>query len=110
MTASWTLKKKSHSPHEKGEEISVKMCPECFRSYNPDSYSDKQHCPKCGYVYPKTQREIKQEQEAQLMKIVEAYSLPSECRSLQELHAFAKKKGYKSGWAYHIAKERGFVH
>lgn len=27
-----------------------------------------------------------------------------------ELHAFAKKKGYKSGWAYHIAKERGFVH
>lgn len=103
MDREWTLDPKP--ARKKQNAVLVRQCTECFYTHSPSPV-----CPKCGYVYPKTQREIKQEQEAQLMKIVEAYSLPSECRSLQELHVFAKKKGYKSGWAYHIAKERGFVH
>ncbi len=34
---------------------------------------------------------------------------PEECRSVKELYALAKKKGYKPGWAYHKARERGML-
>lgn len=108
----WTLENKKHARRDKGEAIRVKMCPECFRSYNPDSYPDKQHCPFCGYEYPKKEREIEEEQTAALEKI-EGFRLnfttPKDCNSYAELREYARRKGYKPGWAYYQAKERGFL-
>ena len=37
------------------------------------------------------------------------YDDPRYCNSYEELLALAKKKGYKSGWAWHQAKARGFI-
>ena len=34
---------------------------------------------------------------------------PADCRSYEELRAYGKNKGYKPGWAYLQAKQRGFL-
>ena len=34
---------------------------------------------------------------------------PNELKNLKEIQAYAKLKGYKPGWAYHYAKQRGFI-
>lgn len=107
----WSLSKKDHTHRESGG-VSVKMCPECFRSYNPEQYPDKQHCPFCGYEYPKKERKISEETSTQLEKI-EGFKLnfrtPDDCKSFAELREYAKQKGYKAGWAYYQAKERGYL-
>lgn len=108
----WSLENKKHAHRDNGEDVSVKMCPECFRSYNPDEYPDKQHCPFCGYEYPKKEREISEERFTALEKI-EGFTLnfttPDSCHSYAELREYAKRKGYKPGWAYYEARERGFL-
>ncbi len=37
------------------------------------------------------------------------YDNPEYCRSYEELLDYAKCKGYKPGWAYYKAKERGYL-
>ena len=63
---------------------------------------------------PKDKREGKTEylQSYELQKITEfkvEYDDPRYCNSYEELLAFAKKKGYKSGWAWYQAKNRGLI-
>lgn len=57
---------------------------------------------------PLREREIIQTKEARLEKITETvrhYQKPAECRNRQELAAYGKLKGYKSGWVYYASKE-----
>lgn len=69
-------------------------------------------CPYCGAELPvKERKEIKQE-EAVLEKIEGFridYSDPDSCKSYKELLLYAKKHGYKPGWAYYQAKKRGLL-
>ena len=103
MDREWTLEPKP--PRKKQNTISVRQCTECFFTHLPSPV-----CPNCGHVYEiKQQATPKEIQQAKLQKIVEAYKVPTECRTLQELYAYAKKMGYKPGWAYYQAKERGLV-
>lgn len=108
----WTLESRKHEHRSKGNEVIVKMCPECFRSYNPERFPDKQHCPFCGYEYPKKERKIEEEQSVTLEKI-EGFRLdfttPESCNSYAELRNYATRKGYKPGWAYYQARKRGFI-
>ena len=51
-------------------------------------------------------------EEAELQKItgfVLNYDSPEQCCNMQELNAYAKKMGYKKGWAYFQGKQRGFI-
>lgn len=98
----WSLEPK---PAKKKENtVSVKQCTRCFFTHAPAPV-----CPNCGYIYPKTQKEIKEQQETELIKIVGEYKSAEECGSIQELFAFGKSKGYKSGWAYLQAKRKGWL-
>lgn len=99
----WTLEPAPVKRNQSGE-ITVKQCTQCFYTHVPAPV-----CPKCGYVYPLTKQEIKEQQEAELVKIVADYTVPEQCGSIDELYAFAKKKGYKPGWAYIRAVEHGWL-
>ena len=107
----WSLKKKDRKPHEKSE-VRVKMCPQCFRTFNTENYEEKRVCPFCGYEFPVQSRELEEQHAAKLEKI-EGFRLnfdtAENCHSYAELREFAKRKGYKPGWAYYQAKERGFL-
>lgn len=113
----WTLAKKDRSKKaEKSEaaEAAVTQCPECFLTFHTkDENGDiVRICPYCGAELPvKERKEIKQE-EAVLEKIEGFridYSDPDSCKSYKELLLYAKKHGYKPGWAYYQAKKRGLL-
>ncbi len=99
----WTLDPKPQ--RSKVNTVSVRQCTHCFFTHEPSPI-----CPNCGYVYPKKPRELKEEKETRLTKIVEAYTSPKECGNASELFAYAKKIGRKPGWAYHEARRRGYLH
>ena len=98
----WTLDPKPVS--KKQNTVKVRQCTECFFTHEPAPV-----CPNCGYVYPKTQREVKEQHDAELRKVVGDYKTPDQCRSIQELYAYAKIKGYKAGYAYVQAVLRGWL-
>lgn len=106
----WSLSKKMKCKNPSGENgILIRQCPKCYKTYQALT----RICPYCKYEAPKTEREIKQEEKAELEKIkkVEQYKRKNEvwnCKTMSELVAYAKEKGYKnaSGWAYYIMKSR----
>lgn len=113
----WTLDKKPK--RKKGEksqpvENAVTQCPECFLTFHTRDKSGEvvKSCPYCGAELPvKERKEIRQE-EAVLEKIEGFridYSDPDSCKSYKELLLYAKKHGYKPGWAYYQAKKRGLL-
>ena len=111
----WTLegrpKQKKDTKKDEGE--SIHLCKNCFRVF-PDIINGKKAsaCPFCVYVLPKSKREVKEEKQAVLQKIegfVLHYDSPDQCNSYAELLSYAKKKGYKPGWAYYQAKKRGMI-
>ena len=99
----WSLEPKPPKTSKKNTVL-VRQCTECFFTHEPAPV-----CPNCGHVYELTQREIKEKQEAELKKIVQGYTVPSECKNIKELHAYAKARNYKAGWAYYQAKQYGFL-
>ena len=108
----WSLDKKPQRERTQGEEIKAKMCPECFLTFSPPEKADKIICPHCGYVFEKKERRGLEEKSAELHKI-EGFKLrfdkPENCHSYGELLEYAKRRGYKRGWAYYKAKEFGFL-
>lgn len=100
----WSLNPKKPTKKQTEAKVKIKQCPNCFYTHEPDRY-----CPNCGHVYELTREELKEQQEARLMQITSAYKSPDQCRNVQELHAFVKNKGYKSGYAYILAKQRGWL-
>ena len=102
----WSLNPKPDKAKE--NLVHVRQCPECYFTHNSAPV-----CPNCGHVYEKTKEEILEEKkEQELIRIerkMEQVQSADECSSVKELYAFAKKKGYKPGWAYHQAKARGFL-
>lgn len=100
----WTLDPKP--PSKKKNTVSVRQCTECFYTHAPAPV-----CPNCGHVYEvKQQATPKEIREAKLQQIVSAYTAPAECKTIQELYAYAKMKGFKPGWAYHQCVQRGLLH
>lgn len=112
----WSLAGRPKKPREQSETIKAKMCPDCFLTFAPPENSDLVICPHCGHVFEKKERRgIKEEKAAELKKI-EGFKLhycdkddPSECQSYGELLEYARRKGYKRGWAYYKARAMGFL-
>ena len=85
-------------------EIHIKQCPKCFFVHQPGP-----ECPRCGFLYPSKPRTIKEVRQATLERITANYVAPIQCTTMAQLQVFAKRRGFKPGWAYYEAKRRGLV-
>lgn len=96
--------------------LQIRQCSKCFATYRPTS---AKKCPYCGAAEELTRQEIKNIKQIELEEIKESkrkeaddkvkeYKSAKDCRTLQELFAFAKMRGYKPQWAYVQAKQRGW--
>ena len=57
-------------------------------------------------------REIEEKKEVAIQEIKSFkldYRKPTDCKSYKELLAYGKARGYKPGWAYFQAKNRGLL-
>lgn len=109
----WTLESKPEKNRQQAEsEVKVLQCPECFYTFQPED--DVKICPSCGYAFPKKERTIDIKDNAELKNItgfvLEYDDSADQCRNYNDLVKYAKRKGYKPGWAYYQAKQRGFLH
>lgn len=105
----WTLEKKQHTKREREKPIvGVTQCPECFFTFKTEEHG--RVCPNCGYALPNP-REV-EEEAGKLIHVTSFsthYDTPDACQSYTELLEYAKRKGYKPGWAYYQAKNRGYI-
>ncbi len=109
----WALnaKKESRRQSESATDVKAKQCPQCYYTFEPPNFG-RAVCPACGYQFPKQERKIGHEDNAELQKIAGfalEYDSPEQCRSMQELSVYAKRRGYKQGWVYYQAKKRGWL-
>lgn len=98
----------------KDGSFAVRRCAECYAVY--PSTSDA--CPVCGELYESTREEIRSIEKVK-MRVLEMehakrernWALSDEAvmeaRSYSALCTIARHRGYKTGWAYRIAKARG---
>ncbi len=114
----WDLegKKKNSSKKIKVEkDVSIKTCPNCYAVFSPTEETGKPRtvCPVCNVPLPvKKQADEIDTVSAELQKIegfVLDFKTPEECNSYQELLEYARTHGYKPGWAYYRAKQRGMI-
>lgn len=104
----WTLEPKRKKKRMVAASEQIRQCPECFFTF-PKTDT----CPHCGYEFPQKQRgELEEDSSAELEKI-EGFTLdyrtPDDCTTYQELLQYAKSHGYKKGWAFYQAKNRGLL-
>ena len=105
----WSLDSKPRRKNFEGVP-SVRQCPMCFAAFKPQPA-----CPCCGFEFPVkpkrqlTQREgeLKEMRRQDAIERREKRKEQGRARTLPELLALAKKKGYKPGWAYKIFYGRG---
>jgi len=111
----WTLdgkKKSSYSGASKeGENVRVLQCEKCYNVHKPLPF-----CPACGHKYAIQSREV-EVKEGTLKEISEQEKVALKRQRMKEqgqansydaLAELGKKRGYKPGWAKHIAKARGY--
>lgn len=109
----WTLEDR---PKQQREQNTVKIwtCAEC---YYVGQLPRPARCPRCGAEMKAQPREIEEDKTAELKKLQpqpgrwEIKYLPTleECRTYQDLLNYAHLRGYKPGWAYYQARQRGWI-
>lgn len=119
----WSLEGTGKNSRQSGTTIkSVTVCPVCFASF----YRTSDICPYCGAPLGQD-KEIEVVDDVELKKVTNsrlaivkkleasaamknvAGKRPGELRNLKEVQAYAELKGYKPGWVYYYAKQRGFI-
>ena len=120
----WTLegREKGKSSSSGATIKSVTVCQTCFASF----YRTGGTCPYCGAALGE-EKKLEVVDDAELKKVTRsrlaivkqleqsaatqniAGKRPSELKSFKEIQAYAKLKGYRPGWAYYYAKQRGFI-
>jgi superfamily II DNA or RNA helicase len=100
----WSLE--HGAPKQNGQSApSVRTCPECFAAFKPAPI-----CPCCGAQCAASPRELKQvEGELQELKRATVQQRTIEqkrARTLAELLAVAKERGYSPGWAHRVHNAR----
>lgn len=88
---------------------SVRTCEQCFAAFKPAPI-----CPCCGASCAPPPRQLKQvagelrelQREASKQRVAER----RKARSLPQLLALARERGYSPGWAYRVAAARGTRH
>ncbi|MBR2284590.1 MAG: DEAD/DEAH box helicase [Ruminococcus sp.] len=113
----WTLEGKKKQKGERQEiaaEERFYTCKNCYAVFPLEVNGvPTEFCPECDTpVERKVRKEIETESETGLQKIegfVINTKTPEECRTYGELLDYARRKGYKPGWAYFQAKKRGLI-
>jgi superfamily II DNA or RNA helicase len=100
----WSLE--HGAPKQNGQSApSVRTCPECFAAFKPAPI-----CPCCGAECTASPRELKQvEGELQELKregIRQRVTERKKARTLPDLLAVAKERGYSPGWAHRVHNAR----
>ena len=97
-------KKKDQPP-----PVKIRQCPACYSVHEPAGV-----CPNCGHVYEADKASPKQV-DGELQQITPEHALAlkrnkakevAKAKTLQELEAIAKARGYKPGWARHVWNSR----
>lgn len=104
----WDLYAKPDKKAREKPEVRAKECPECMAAV-PSTAAE---CPHCGYKFRTEGREIEEDGSAkieEIKRITADYTRPGDCRSYRELLEYAKNHGYRPGWAFYRAKERGYL-
>lgn len=104
----WSLDTKKKQEKIEIEETKVIQCQKCGYVYDR---SEGRICPNCGARKEKEEKGLK-EIDIKLEKIEGFkinYKTPRDCKNYNELIEYAKEQGYKQGWAWYQAKERGFI-
>lgn len=113
----WSLEETLKPRQQYGEDgkLIVRQCVVCFNTFK----SGPAVCPNCGAALKSTREEIKNIKALRLEEIKQSNRVKADtvvtdkeaddCKSLLELQAYARKRNYKSGWAWMQAKRRGFV-
>lgn len=112
----WTLEDREKHPRKDSgstEGLQIKTCPDCFAVIKAECVK----CPICGHDFSIEIRKIKQKKDQELRAIkAEKFHIDliakkkvSELTSFKELTMYAKAKHYKKGWAWHMAKRKGFI-
>ena len=104
----WDLYAKPDKKSRKKPEVRAKECPQCMAAV-PSAAAE---CPHCGYKFRSEGRELEEDGSAkieEIKRITADYTRPGDCRSYRELLEYAKNHGYRPGWAWYQAKERGYL-
>ena len=112
----WSLDKPVSPKRHINEDgsYSIRLCKSCYAVYE----STKNVCPVCNAEYEYEPREIKHMEEVELIEIQKKreekekqYAMTdkaiTDAKSYSDLCKIAKLRGYKTGWAYHQAKQKG---
>jgi superfamily II DNA or RNA helicase len=93
-------KKKKKKAKEKPKEKSSKKCPECSHMHSPAPF-----CPHCGFQYPP---KIISHESGELVEVGRSQSSPMHVKkdTYAQLLWFARKNGYRDGWAAHKYRRR----
>jgi superfamily II DNA or RNA helicase len=96
----------------KPKEVALRTCERCFLAHDPAPC-----CPMCGYEYPKKEKALTRIENVggELVRIEETKEERAvamrDARSMVELIAFAKARGYKNAgfWARKVYSGRSYV-
>lgn len=119
-TREWSLdtKVKEYCNENDDGTLKIRVCQECFSTFETAPV-----CPFCGAEYATTPIEIQNMKEIELKQVeeekekkrveylsniaekVKNYTSPKQCKTWAELTEYAKKMGYKMGYAYVMAKQ-----
>lgn len=112
----WSLAKSTAKPRriDRNGDFRIRTCKECFMVF-PTAPA----CPFCGTAYELHPKEIKAHEEIRLEKITEEKKQElerlrklqrqevSRCQTFSDLLRIQAERGYKNGWAFHMAKLKG---
>lgn len=104
----WSLEPKRKRKKMVQDDEKIRQCPECFCTF-----PFAPQCPKCGFTFRTAVRgELEEDRNAQLSRVqgfTVDYGTPDDCTSYAELLRYAQTHGYKRGWAWHQARQRGMM-
>lgn len=104
----WSLEDRIKINRESGErEVQVRQCPKCFYCHKPAPI-----CPNCSHLYEIQSREIKEiDGELKELEIIQQKKhdrmKQGRAKTMSDLWAIAKEKGYKPGWVWKQAQLKG---
>lgn len=107
----WSLDAKPVKSQSKNPVVRIRQCPQCYYTHSPAPV-----CPKCGYIYEAAREapaqksgELQKIYEQKIIEVVKKYNDYKKCRTVAELKAYGKLKGYKPGWVWYKGREMGLI-
>jgi superfamily II DNA or RNA helicase len=111
----WTLQDREKHPRKEStpDGIMIKTCPDCFAVIAAGCIK----CPLCGHDFSAEIKRLEQKKEQKLQEIKSeelerrriANKSVNDLRSFKELAIYGSARNFKPGWAWHMAKKKGFI-